>query len=149
MVHFWHFIIWLQSLHGQPVLQVMSKVISKERSHGKWIMHYDFTLELGRGSGLRLHGSTDEYTVLPIKSFVHKRNSTWTSATEQYGVNRYTFWGLPVGVNYRTLSGRCTKPANRYSCVMYINIWESKTLKSAELFRVLLFYVLLVFCVIA
>lgn len=110
VVHFRQFAAGHCRLHGQPVLQVMSEVVAEERPHGEWIVHDGLPLVLRRGGGLRLHGSTDEHSVFPVERLVHQGHSLRTSSAEQNGVDGHAFGRLPVGIDNRTLFGRCTEP---------------------------------------
>lgn len=88
----------------------MAKVVAEERSHGERVVHYGLALVLGGSRGFGLHGSTDEYAVLPVKRLVHERYARGTPAAEQNSVDGDTFRRLPIRIDDRTLFGRRAKP---------------------------------------
>jgi len=111
--YFGHLDVGWGGLHWQPVLQVVSKVVSEKRPHGKRVVHDFLTLVLGGCGGLRLHGSTNVDAMLPVKCLVHQRYASRSSAPEQYGVDWHSLRGLPICVDNRTLFGWCAKPIKR------------------------------------
>lgn len=60
----------------------------------------------------RAHCRPNKHSVLPVSGLVDQRNPCRSAPPEQYGGNRDAFRGLPLWVNYRTLTGRCAKPMN-------------------------------------
>jgi len=98
--------------HVQPVLQIVIYVVAYERQHSKRVTAYlsDFVWNCG-SRNFRTHDWTHEYTMVPVKAFMNKRNGVRTASTDKDCWNRHTFRILPFRSNYRHwLAGAVKRP---------------------------------------
>ena len=93
----------------QPMLKVVSGIISKEWSHCHWITHYYLALMFSSSSGFWTHGGCNKYSMLPIECLIYQGNPLRSSATKNDGLYWDTFLILPKGIHNWTVFTRSTK----------------------------------------
>lgn len=63
----------------------------------------------------RANRRSNKNAVFPVEGFVNQRYTSWASATEQDGINRYSFRIFPSGINNWALASRGAKSDRKYS----------------------------------
>lgn len=93
----------------EPVLEVVSEVVTHEWTHGHRVVHNRFSLVFGSSSCFGLETRPDEDSVFPGLGFEDKRNSSWTTTSEDDGFDGNSLWAFPVWMDDGTLSGRSSE----------------------------------------
>ena len=98
---------------GQPVGQVVAKVVAEEGSHGEGVVHHLLGAVLSCSGGLRLDARAHEDAVVPVEALVDQRNTLRSAAAEQDGVDLDTLWIFPRLVEDGAVLSWGTEPGNR------------------------------------
>lgn len=87
----------------EPMLHVLAKVVAKEWTHGKCVVHDRLGRMLGGGGRLRLELHADKDAMRPGKRLVDKWHALRASAAKDERLDWHTSRVLPLRVNDWTL----------------------------------------------
>ena len=97
--------------NSEPVVEIISDVISAERQHRHWIATHLTDSTGRRGGCFRSHRSTEVNTVSPIERLIDERRRIAAASAENDRADWHSFAFLDIRIQRRVVAHRSCEPA--------------------------------------